>query len=290
MRIILYIIFLSGPVVLRGQDAYQIDYRPPGVESMEIKSYLVEEKNGEFIKIRPEWQLPWIHDTRLSYNELGQLIEKSSYRLDGTLVVKNQNYYDSLGTLIKRVEYENGEKIVREDSVIYDLSNQPFQIYRRTTSDRFEKNDSNFFLAEIYAYDSIGNCTELVLFYDDNSVYGKLVFVYDSLSNCVRRERYEAKGRRKFSLFSLRTYKFNDSKQVISEEFYYPPERLSMSYFYYYSPEGLLIEKIINDEDKGQSRHRFVYEYDERGNWIVQTHYIDDRAAYMIERTLSYFP
>jgi hypothetical protein len=162
------------------------------------------------------------------YDDKGTLLEIGLYKTDGSLISITKYKYNDQGQMIEQNGYS-------DDKLTYAIS---------------------------YKYDSSGfKVEENSSFSANNSANQKLLFTYDSRGNEIKSVAMKDDKKSNYSF----TYGYNDSDNVVSENFY-----------------------DANGNMLTWSSYKYL-EYDKAGNWIKRIKFKNDEPVEITEREIEYY-
>lgn len=155
------------------------------------------------------------------------------------------------------------------------------------TRDEYGSNYGSF--KTTFKYNDLKKLIEENYFELSGRFINKTIYKYDEIGNLIEEKRYNADG----DLSNKRTYKYkNKGREVkgVSISPTWPDGNSYRKFTCKYNNKGLLIEEKEYNT-KGNLSETTTYKYndfDETGNWIKQSVFINDKPRKIIEREIKY--
>jgi len=255
-----------------------------GIKSIVIKKY--NRQNDEYILAGHYLE---------EYNKKGLLTTRIEYNLmeEGKIYSKHERFYDENDNILKSLSYTNGEL---EYETIYTYKKKRIQKVENYMKDE---------LVHTTTYEYKKNYEKTIsmdLVNDTENVSEKLI--YDDGSYIVKYEIADCEG------LIMGSFEFNSDNQMI-ESSSYRNDTLVDSAVYEYNnnrtkmvmvdSDGVKSETLfVYDEYENMIRHEnnrngsdwlmeFIYEYDDKGNYILKTDKMFGELSRYEERTITYW-
>lgn len=211
------------------------------------------------------------------YNTGNKIIDSSHYDFYGTLIEKFLWNYDTVrhvglkkwirprvkDTSITRYEYDMAWRLTREKNIASNDSSEVSYDYDskgRLLKESRRYQDGGNDLIKKYAYDNKGNITLSAEHKADGSFVRKFTCEYDSLD------------------------------RKTSENWYNSLDSVFNKYIRLYDQRNNEIElKGINASGETEVKIARKFEYDEYGNWIKMTQFVNEQAGEIITRHIEYY-
>jgi YD repeat-containing protein len=198
----------------------------------------------------------------------GRIINFDSLKYDGNGVLMEHLGYDSTGLLIARATYtyyESGRK--------FEKYADSYELYKNFSSDTLYNQNGGYIYREFCTYDKKGNLVELVT----PGVFGgpsKHLLSYGAggvETSGIYRWSYDEQGK------ILEKKRLDNLSGSIIEV-----DKIT----YEYDSKGNLIR-----EKNAYSRDISVwsYKFDDKGNWIEKTEYLEGKKFHVVKRKIVYF-
>lgn len=252
---------LSGEVKSVRETSFEAVERFGNIEKGEIKAYM--------------------YSTYKVFGQHGNMIEKTIYKSDSSLYLKNLFKYDNKGNKIEEIWYYPSGDIDRKMTYKYDEQGDMTEFNSYSSTGELYTSSKH-----IYKYDDQGNMIEIRSYYDNNfDVYSLDLYKYDDKGNMIEYIWYHFDG----SLQKKEHYLYDDNGNMIEKKDF--------------SSDGTIIEVVSIFNDKGniiekkrlnlnrilESLYTYDYENDSRGNWIKKIEFIRGAPIGIIEREIEYF-
>jgi hypothetical protein len=208
-------------------------------------------------------------ETHATYNSNGSIKEEISYTRKNFL--RKTFSYDFKGYLVEVKRYKTDGDLTLKYQYKY---NDTGKLISLSTYER----DGSLLSEDTFKYDARGNRIE------ENYSLSKLSNHYDHADNLIEQKCYDSNSNLSFK--SLFKYDIRGNK--IEEKRYDPDGSLIFESTFKYDNRGNQIEEKRNESDGGFQLETYTYIYDERGNWISKTDYVDQIAIFITERKIEY--
>jgi hypothetical protein len=220
-----------------------------------------------------------VQTTAYHYNDKGHLIRKSKYSPDSTSFAEILYKIDDNGNILHAKAGELRQALVTERRYTYDKYNNLISYVR------FRKSSENGMTTR-YIFNDQQQNTEIHYFDQSGNITNKNIFKYDQFGNQIEKNRFNTKR----NAGSKIEY-FYDSKgnKIESKHYSYSGGLIYQLKFTYDSKGNLLSKSQIQPDESVLRTERNQYEYDDRGNWILKTEYVQSKAKYVVERQIKYY-
>jgi hypothetical protein len=213
-------------------------------------------------------------DTYSEYDEQGNLTLKRQLNPSGSNAAVYIYEYDKNNLLIKTICYTATENIDKVFSYTYNKSKLLETQTVQTALGSIEGYDKYYYdnklLKKLETYNAAG---EMLYFWE---------YEYDQNSNKTL-STWFVNG------VAVQTYyEYNDKNQLI-EQVEINESDITTIWNYTYNEQGDVTQEIQMFFDSSQVVSNYVYEYDEKGNWISKQVSQDDEPMYFIERIIKYY-
>ena len=233
---------------------------------------------------------------QMHFSEKGLLVEHKFFQ---PTFLSWQMYFDSLG-VIKHGTYYNAEQEITEYvKLSYDQAGNPqrqtwynkdsisFRAKLFVYNDRRQKLEEKYGNQKItkftYSYDSVGREIERKTYFDE-VLSTKRIKTYNRKGKLSTRLAYRADR----TLLWEENFEYRDNKlyrKKVSDH------AKAVSRIYQYNPSGHLSEVKVRgqgEEAKVKRYEKWIYQYDEPGNWIRRIHYLNGDLQEVKTRTIEY--
>ena len=282
------LLFLLAPLVLTVGCKKVVKNTPEEIalnekiKEVSSNQFWVETTSEELEKGDPKWSGG--DNYKMVFDENGHVLEEVQYDLDGALRTKETYTYGEGGFLMESNKYDvNGEGGGDE-------------LWKYKT--HHLKNPMHPELSEVYdssgelkgkmirVYDERGNEIEYEYIDIENDGLGnrKGKYTYDSDDRLIRSESYSN------NITEVREYTYDNDKVTIKTVFNYGEVKGSRSQVMKYNDKEDVIEvEDLNEGGESDKRIEYAYDYDEKGNWIRKTEYVNGTPRTITERTIEYY-
>ncbi|MCD6013286.1 MAG: hypothetical protein K0Q79_3148 [Flavipsychrobacter sp.] len=203
------------------------------VKSIAVTGFTVVRKDGKLKKGRE------IHTTTKKYNTRGNVLESTSTEGYDTVednyvhikAFRNTFKYDNNGVLVGHNQYNGNGKL--EDSTLYQV-------------------------------DVRGNKEDWNRYKSDGTLEWNHNTEYDNQGNRIEWSEYY-RGKLK----NRHTYKYDDKKNIIEENFYDGDGRIKLKEVFSYDDKGNMTQ-VIDYNQNGNYQSRYTYKYDSKGNVVEE--------------------
>lgn len=207
------------------------------------------------------------------YDDKGDVIERCFYDQEGSVDRKDIYKYDKKGNLIE-IDTDNMEGGLHNKRIYkYDNRGNMTYLYYNFPSD---------FMT--YRYDDKGNMIEEREYLFSKIRY-KFVNKYDDKGNRIERYEYSPEGRLKWKT----SYRYDDNNNLIEERDYDPKKLIKTITYQYDEKSNVIGEKVYGSNGNLRYKYTYQYEYDERGNWLKEIWYKDEKPHRIREREIEYY-
>lgn len=196
--------------------------------------------------------------------------------------------YDNKGNQIKKNIYEK-EELVERHTYKYDKKNNliEYKWFNRDGSLRFLRT---------YKYDSNGNQIELNWHEIGSPSHNRYTSKYNKKGQKIK-EDLDVYSKNTFVSHDTKwIYKYNSKGNLIKvykywfNKKYKENDYLYETFLYKYDTNNNEIERTIYDTNGNLERkYTCKYQYDKKGNWTKQTHYVDGVVVEKYERVYEYY-
>ena len=225
------------------------------------------------------------HQNEYEYDDQGNATKIHRFTYEGDKYVEEhvEEYeYDDMGRIVK---YRGGEVQVENGDINWDTQYQAvYDGKGNIRKDRYE-NDKHSERA-VYEYDRHGVLRKIKIFEkyeDDKKEYLSTYEKYDSRGNIVKEKSYSDRN-----LSWVRKYKYDKQGNIIKEKYYYHGSLLdpfvTTTEYKYDDLGNLKYKRIYNGDSDTGIEDILEYEYDEQGNEIRETRFINGDARPVNER------
>ena len=209
------------------------------------------------------------------YNYSGKLVEKTNFRDD----TKETYTYDSLGKLIDRYRYYL-DTLPYHDIFKYDKKGNNIGLY---AYDPYGISGEKYF----FSYNVNGNIIEQQNYDSQGICWSKIIFKYDKLGKLIEESGYNRNG----SLDSKAIYKYDNNGNSLKNYFYfYEDHKIRRTSTTEFDAKGNEIKEIFyNSDGTLDYMYTYKYVYDNNGNWINKTDFLNNNIQTLIERQIIYY-
>jgi hypothetical protein len=216
------------------------------------------------------------------YDSAGNLIKVRGYNADSSLISERRYWYNIRGKLIE--EQSGGKAEIFGDSVdkqTYEYNDKGWLTAR---CDYFGENMKE---KRIYEYDPHGNDTVMTVFDAKGNFKKKRTRKYDKSGDNNEVAWYNSEGR-----LTLRAiYKRNRRGKVMEHVTYDSFGNLKSKNTYDYDEQGNLTRLNFHTPgfEQWDTEYTAQFEYDAKGNWILEVEFVDGEPSSYIEREIEYY-
>ncbi|MCS5420653.1 MULTISPECIES: hypothetical protein [Psychrilyobacter] len=238
------------------------------------------------------------YDTELKFGEIKKGTRSSSGQ-------DNRYYYfNEKEVKIEEGERDSYDRIQRK--TLYKYNDEGKLIQTSDFDSRVE-----FAGKTIYTRDDKGNLIEASDFNSKGEFIGKIIYTRDSKGNAVETNSYNSMG----SLNSKFKFEYDKKGRVLESIYYGSDGELRDKTYFKYDGKGRVIEVKLITEDSifiknfkyenkekddvtlmiqyegylTMSKTRYMYKYDENGNWIQKISIEDEKPKVIEEREIEYY-
>lgn len=219
------------------------------------------------------------------YDNYGRLIEQREYQPKGGLksVDKRHTYeYDGDGHLVEENDYYayHDSDEVSNFKTIYDFNEEKKLIGKGFYT------DDELIRKFLLKTDQQGNVIEEMEFYADGKPAGLVTFAFDESKNPITENVYTAEG----NLKQTTHIKYNADGEKIEESLTDAEGNVVRKTTYQRDSENHVTEQEIKMGEELSFFYEYLYEYDEKGNWLKRIDKTDGNVEMIIERSYEYYP
>jgi hypothetical protein len=276
------------------------------VKSYTEFSYKAVERFSDIEKVNRERENSWEYDIQKKYDQKGNMIEKNELDSDGSLLKKEifkyndelkmieSNVFYSDGSLKEKIAYKYDEKSNKVQMSSYDSDGSLIMKHTYMYDKKGNMSEDNIYYEgrllrkHIYIYDEKGNMIEEN---DINSFKSELdptsskhTYKYDNYGNIIERRHYNLIDNR---LLSNTVNRYDKNNKVIEFKYFISDGKLSTNITYKYDEKGNLTEEY--NYWYGSLDYKYIYLYDENGNWIKRIKFKNEIPTYILEREYEYY-
>nr|MBP6721583.1 RHS repeat protein [Bacteroidia bacterium] len=281
--IMLALVFL-GCSSKKGPDNDLVSIAPHGkVKSIREMSFSAIDNFGKITPGERRWENPYEStDHYDEFNPEGKMIESSSYGSDGNLVTKGKMEYDSLGNQVETIWYDSNGKQLLKTTTKFDTNGNGIESIQYLT-------DGTRPLKTTRKFNESGNLVEILNYDGNGNIFGKIVNNFDESGNVIESTIFNSIGARE----SKYNYKYDNvgnkiEANITVEKFAFVAEE-SGKYTYEYDNGNMVSECDYGPNGILELKRTFKYEFDEKGNWIRKTIFINQIPSFIVERELEYY-
>ncbi|WP_299767449.1 hypothetical protein [uncultured Dokdonia sp.] len=292
-------------------DCYVEQEKPPyKFEDCGEKTKEEYDKNGHLtsLKLYEDGDLT---DTYTYLYEENKLVSEKED--DGEDTTKKTYRYNTSGLLIEKKEYDNN---TLEYLYTYAYNKKGFMIEKEYTSLREDSGafGGTTYSKTIYTYNNNGKCTSETEYHKDGREKNKIIYehsntnghtilekekhdedkyvpqysiTYDTRGNITEKILYSYYGKQE----ERRVRTFDANNNVLTYESYNEDNVLVNHIVYNYNAQKDPIQEVSTRNKDDQYIRKYMYEYDERGNWITRVT-LKDGDEYIsneVKRTIKYY-
>ncbi|MFI1770285.1 hypothetical protein [Thalassobellus citreus] len=224
--------------------------------------YSLYDKNNLIIeKQRLDWDNSVFEKIIFVRSPVGKNIETIVYDAHSKLKSKAKEYYDENDYLVKTCFFNSNDSLDMEFTFEYDLNGN------RVKSSTYDAQDGDLFSQNINSYDKNNNLIESEIFSSINS---------------------------NLTLINKTIYKYDEKSQIIEELSFDTSLNIEEKKLFEYDKFGSVLEICTyNSEFELIKKIKNKYDYDEKGNWIKCTVFIEKELGqlhpiYIVERGINY--
>ena len=244
---ILSVILISGcsSVENRKKTGWDISGLQGKVKSTKEVVYKAMDKFGEITKTDETTEIYTL------FNEIGNKMEWTTFKPDGSIETK------------WLYEYDNNGKLLNENCYCPD----------------------SLFTKSVHQYDEKSNDIQNATYLSNGDLIFKFIFKYDNNGYKIEGNSYGADGKH----INRYVHKYNESGNKI-EWIEYSLSNINEKRTFKYDSHNNEIERNIYNSD-GSLRDNFIYEYmyDNKFNWTKKIEYKNHIASTITERNIIYF-
>jgi hypothetical protein len=220
---------------------------------------------------------------------------------DGKQIHRTVNTFEK-GLLTQKRIFDNNDQLIERYTYIYDKNGNvnevvKYNAYEALYKDSYGYDSKNNRISEA-RFDQNGNLSyQNVTKYKDSLISEMIGLDKDSKQLSIEKREYDQKGNLVYKSFqdfvseehNRESSKYDASGNLIQWN-YYIGELLSQSINYKYDEHKNLTQmERLDERGLVQENKKYIYEYDEKGNWIKKTILNNDSPSYIIERKIAYY-
>lgn len=248
------------------------------VKTYKLTPYKVVDYFGKIVK--GDKQDFWSGDVVIVFNEKGYKTETNRYNKTGQLSQKIIYKYDAKGARTVRDVYNSYGKIQMKFLYVYDTSGNKiaYNSYKPTGE-----------LVDTYTYknDAKGRMIEEIWTKPDKTFGSRYTFNYDARGFMTETTQYTKSST---SLDNRTVYKYNKLGQLSEIEIYNDKNTLTKKNIITYDDKGNESSiKTFGASGEFIDEKQYKYVFDDRGNWIERTEYVNHFPKSIIEREITYY-
>jgi len=292
-------------------DCYVEQEKPPyKFEDCDVKYDEKYDENNNLLSLKI-YDNGDLEDTYTYKYENNRLISEKED--DGEDTIKKTYRYNTAGLLVEKKEYDNN---TLEYLYKYAYNGKGLMIEKEYTSLRADSGafGGTTYSKTIYTYNSSGKCTSETVYYKDGREKNKIIYeysntngftvlekekrdenkyvpqysnTYDSRGNVTEKILYDYYGKQDER--RVRTYDANNN--VLTYESYNENNTFIIRTTYTYNAQNDPIKEVNFRSEDNQYMRIYIYEYDERGNWITRVTQKEenDYISNEVKRTIKYY-
>lgn len=257
------------------------------VKELFYGNYYVIEKNGQYFK-GEKINESFLDDYQKYYfNENGLIAKEESYKIDNSLRYSVTNSFDSFG------------KILSEKSSNGGYSKYQYNDDKLLVNTYLYDEDNNLLTFDNYRYNEKNQLIE------SNNGTTITKYIYNENGLLIKRENYDSKELKLKEYLNKKTksknwteFKYNNNSIKIEEVVYRIDENgktiKNVTNYFYDNYGNLILENVTIGKDENENYYSkfqksYIYEYDNKGNWIKCIFFNDEKPITYIERILKYY-
>jgi hypothetical protein len=204
------------------------------------------------------------------------IVEKNTYNNQNTLIGKISYDHDKAGNVIEENIYNEMQIVTVQIVSEYDGKGH------KTGDVGYNNNTIAYKTSYNYDGDKLmskitANASGAVEFVD--------TFEYDANGNITKHETTEPILKRR----SIEINTYDKNNNLISSNISENNKPVSRSVFAYDKNGNLILVKVLDNTEKMVDNRVYTYTYDSQNNWIKKEIKINDKPAYIVERTVTYY-
>ncbi|MBN2780631.1 MAG: hypothetical protein JXR21_01560 [Candidatus Marinimicrobia bacterium] len=255
------------------------------VNHVTIRHYDAVEKDGEVVKGDRDLEKSNEGDQTVSFDKKGYITGAYFYGETDSSDSKTLRYYNVPGKCAREINYNGNGEVVSDWVWSYDRKGN------QTGRSRY-KADSSLVQLWFLHYDEDNKLISRAIYWEPGSLYDSLYWIYNDAGKQIEERSFGYYGLRYISRIE---YEGEHIRNIFR---YDENDELIGFYELNYNEDALLSAARIYTVDTGeeaeadtvlQAEHRFEYEKDPRGNWIVKIEYRNDEPYIYYERRIIYY-
>lgn len=234
---------------------------------------------------------------QLHFSEAGLLVEHNFFQ---STFLSWQMFFDELGVIKNGTNYNAEQEMTEYVKLSYDQAGNPQRqtwynkdsisfreklfVYNEKRQKLEEKYGNKKITKFIYSYDSAGREIERKTYFDE-VLSTKRIKTYNWKGKLSTRLAYSADG----TILWEENFEYRKDKLYRKEV---SDHAKAVSRIYQYNPSGHLLEVTVRaqgGEAKVKRSERWMYEYDEQGNWTRRLHYLNGDLQEVKTRAIEYW-
>lgn len=221
-----------------------------------------------------------------TYNEAGNILEKSQYDKNGLTIVKWTYKYENELQVSEYITVNSSDPAVyllygdgKTTNFKYD--SKGFLIERNEFS-----NSGNLLSKGKFKNNANGSLVESNIYYGNGNLQFRFVLNRSKSGKVFENKRYDPNG----NLIEKKQFKYDEKGRIASEDSYNKSNVLDASNKFKYDSKGNIVSNTFHYSTGAPDfKLTYKYEYDKFGNWITLTEFEDGIPKKVTERNIEYY-
>lgn len=288
MRTFVFLYFLLVSCASAGQVATEVEYstlkgRVKSVHENSYAAHVVHRKEGnDIVKGHPRREYASDKDYLIVFDSTGKKVRKYEYTMHGKISAMRTYQYDEHGFMTKECHFNRKVHII-DSTTFTNIYNVSGQLAKRIVHYAHSKSDAEFW----YAQDATGNIYESFITSKEPPVTSRNTRTFDRKWHVKIWWTYNNEGKPE----SKHTYTYNEAGNVTADSVYFNGNTTPglICKWKYDEKETLVRYDVCNPAGLNCESWTYTYDYDSTGNWVKSVVFRNGKAAFVKERTITYF-
>jgi len=207
-----------------------------------------------------------------------QMTERFGYYSKNNITYCSDTYFDIHGNKTKKVIYKTSGDV--KSTVLYKYDNKGNKI-----EIIYYNLDGKVIGRTTYKYNDVNQRTEMNIFNSGGMIKNKTKYYYDKMGYILEKERYNPQE----SLLDRRIYVRNKKGLCVVEKIIKSNNVVSKYQYDYDSNNNKIQSQYFLNDTLFVFNNKFVYEYDDKKNWIQRIQYKNGIPKYIRMREIEYY-
>lgn len=270
-----------------------------------IAGFMLSSCNSNYIDSETDWSKENLKDqVKFIRTTIYSAIIDNDTVLRGEEIRPKDEFFDKNGYRKEILKFYSGGILNQKELYTYDR-------HGRLLTKKVYTVDNYIRFRVDHKYNKLGNETEVYYYDYKDSITSRIVYKYDDLNqkseesnyihgdslayrktfrngeNGIRVEEYVYNSDGGLSHYTR--YKYDVHGNETELKYFNPDGTANMIIKYHYDDSQNLTDEVFFRPDSLIARWNYEYQFDNRGNWISQTRFMNNNALDIFERQIEYY-